>query len=103
MLNRQQLDQFHRDGLVVLRGVFGDDELGALWQATDQVQQEALAGRAPAIATVRSTATSSTFAPMVCCGGNTPPSEWLRCTPACWRPSASALATRSCRSTTRWW
>jgi ectoine hydroxylase-related dioxygenase (phytanoyl-CoA dioxygenase family) len=44
MLNRQQLDQFHRDGLLVLRGVFGDDELGALWQAADQVQQEALAG-----------------------------------------------------------
>src|SRR5215211_7963379 len=44
MLNRQQLDQFHRDGLLVLPGVFGEEELRALWQAADQVQQEALAG-----------------------------------------------------------
>ncbi|HZD68582.1 MAG TPA: phytanoyl-CoA dioxygenase family protein [Actinomycetes bacterium] len=45
MLDRQQLDQFHRDGLLVLRGVFAADELHALQQAAEAVQQDALAGR----------------------------------------------------------
>jgi phytanoyl-CoA hydroxylase len=45
MLNPQQLDQFHRDGLLVLRGIFAADELQALQQAADQVQRDALAGK----------------------------------------------------------
>jgi phytanoyl-CoA hydroxylase len=44
MLSAQQLGQFHRDGLLVLRGVFSDHELQALQQAAEEVQQEALAG-----------------------------------------------------------
>jgi phytanoyl-CoA hydroxylase len=44
MLTAQQLGQFHRDGLLVLRGVFRDRELQALQQAAEEVQQEALAG-----------------------------------------------------------
>ena len=45
MLDQQQLEQFHRDGLLVLRGLFADAELQALRQAADAVQQDALAGR----------------------------------------------------------
>lgn len=44
MLNDQQLEQFHRDGVLVLRGVFTDDEIGALQRAADEVTREALAG-----------------------------------------------------------
>lgn len=45
MLTDRQLDQFHRDGLLVLRGVFGEDELEALRHAAGRVQVEALAGK----------------------------------------------------------
>ncbi len=44
VLTAQQLGQFHRDGLLVLRGVFSDQEIRALQQAADEVTQEALAG-----------------------------------------------------------
>ena len=44
MLTAQQLGQFHRDGLLVLHGVFSDQEIRALQQAADEVTQEALAG-----------------------------------------------------------
>jgi ectoine hydroxylase-related dioxygenase (phytanoyl-CoA dioxygenase family) len=44
VLTAQQLGQFHRDGLLVLHGVFSDQEIRALQQAADEVTQEALAG-----------------------------------------------------------
>jgi phytanoyl-CoA hydroxylase len=44
VLTAQQIDQFHRNGLLVLRGVFGDHEVTALQEAADEVTQEALAG-----------------------------------------------------------
>jgi phytanoyl-CoA hydroxylase len=44
MLTAEQLDAFHRDGLLVLRGVFGEREVGALQRAADEVTQEGLAG-----------------------------------------------------------
>jgi len=45
MLNRQQIDQFHRDGLLVIKGVFRDSELEALQRAADRVQEDGIAGR----------------------------------------------------------
>lgn len=45
MLSTQQIDQFHRDGLLVIRGVFGGAELKALQDAAIEVQEEAVAGR----------------------------------------------------------
>jgi ectoine hydroxylase-related dioxygenase (phytanoyl-CoA dioxygenase family) len=44
MLTAQQLDQFHRDGLLVVRGVFSDEDIQGLQQAADEVTREALAG-----------------------------------------------------------
>ena len=44
MLTAQQIDQFHRNGLLVLPGVFSDHELTALQEAADEVTQEALSG-----------------------------------------------------------
>jgi ectoine hydroxylase-related dioxygenase (phytanoyl-CoA dioxygenase family) len=44
MLTQQQLDQFHRDGLLVMRGVFGDEEIEALRRAANEMTQEAVAG-----------------------------------------------------------
>jgi len=44
VLTAQQLGQFHRDGLLVLRGVFSDHEIRALQEAADDVTREALAG-----------------------------------------------------------
>jgi ectoine hydroxylase-related dioxygenase (phytanoyl-CoA dioxygenase family) len=44
MLTGEQIDQFHRDGLLVLRGVFSDEEIHGLQQAADAVTREALAG-----------------------------------------------------------
>ncbi len=43
MLTQPQLDQFHRDGLLVLRGVYGGPELQALQDAADEVTQEGVA------------------------------------------------------------
>jgi phytanoyl-CoA hydroxylase len=44
VLTAQQIDQFHRNGLLVLRGVFGDPEVTALQEAADEVTEEALSG-----------------------------------------------------------
>jgi phytanoyl-CoA hydroxylase len=44
MLTQQQLNQFHRDGLLVLRGVFDDQEVQALQKAADEVTEEGVAG-----------------------------------------------------------
>jgi phytanoyl-CoA hydroxylase len=45
VLSTQQIDQFHRDGLLVIRGVFGGTELKGLQDAATEVQEEAVAGR----------------------------------------------------------
>jgi phytanoyl-CoA hydroxylase len=45
MLSRQQIDQFHRDGLLVIKGVFSGPELDALLRAAHRVQQDGIAGR----------------------------------------------------------
>ena len=45
MLTQPQIDQFHRDGLLVLRGVFKQDEVHALKEAADEVTEEAVAGK----------------------------------------------------------
>jgi ectoine hydroxylase-related dioxygenase (phytanoyl-CoA dioxygenase family) len=44
MLTEADLDHFHRDGLLVLRGLFSDQEIHALREAADQVTLEGLAG-----------------------------------------------------------
>jgi phytanoyl-CoA hydroxylase len=44
MLNQQQLNQFHSDGLLVLRGVFDEQEVQALQKAADEVMEEGVAG-----------------------------------------------------------
>jgi ectoine hydroxylase-related dioxygenase (phytanoyl-CoA dioxygenase family) len=45
MLTEEQISEFHRDGLLVIRGVFGSEEVRALRRAADEVTEEALAGR----------------------------------------------------------
>ncbi|HEY3022449.1 MAG TPA: phytanoyl-CoA dioxygenase family protein [Actinomycetota bacterium] len=45
MLSDGQIAQFHRDGLLALRGVFDRDEVLALQRAADEVTAEAVAGR----------------------------------------------------------
>jgi ectoine hydroxylase-related dioxygenase (phytanoyl-CoA dioxygenase family) len=44
MLTGQQIGQFHRDGLLVLRGIFSEQEIQALQRAADDVTREGLAG-----------------------------------------------------------
>jgi ectoine hydroxylase-related dioxygenase (phytanoyl-CoA dioxygenase family) len=44
MLTEKQLRQFHRDGLLVLRGLFSEQEIRALQKAAEKVTREALAG-----------------------------------------------------------
>lgn len=44
MLTTQQIGQFHRDGLLILRGFFSDREIRALQEAADEVTREALSG-----------------------------------------------------------
>jgi ectoine hydroxylase-related dioxygenase (phytanoyl-CoA dioxygenase family) len=43
MLTQRQLDEFHRDGLLVLRAVYGGRELHALQDAADEVTREGVA------------------------------------------------------------
>ena len=43
MLSKQQIDEFHGDGLLVLRGIFNEEEVRALQQAADEVTREAVA------------------------------------------------------------
>jgi ectoine hydroxylase-related dioxygenase (phytanoyl-CoA dioxygenase family) len=47
MLTDQQIDRFHRDGLLVLRGIFSDQEIHALQDAAGDVTREGLAGAGP--------------------------------------------------------
>jgi ectoine hydroxylase-related dioxygenase (phytanoyl-CoA dioxygenase family) len=44
MLTDQQISQFHRDGVLILRGVFGDDEIAALQRAAHAVTDDGVAG-----------------------------------------------------------
>jgi phytanoyl-CoA hydroxylase len=44
MLTEKQLNQFHRDGLLVVRGLFRDQEIQALREAAEKVTREALDG-----------------------------------------------------------
>jgi ectoine hydroxylase-related dioxygenase (phytanoyl-CoA dioxygenase family) len=44
MLTAEQIDRFHADGLLVVRGVFDEREIGALQEAADDVTREAVAG-----------------------------------------------------------
>jgi phytanoyl-CoA hydroxylase len=43
MLTQHQLSQFHRDGLLVLRGIFNEREVEALQDAADDVTREGIA------------------------------------------------------------
>jgi phytanoyl-CoA hydroxylase len=43
MLTAEQIDRFHRDGLLVVRGVFDEEEVRALRAAADEVTREAVA------------------------------------------------------------
>jgi ectoine hydroxylase-related dioxygenase (phytanoyl-CoA dioxygenase family) len=45
MLTQAQVDQLHRDGFLVIRNVFGGEELAALRRAADAVVQEGMAGQ----------------------------------------------------------
>jgi phytanoyl-CoA hydroxylase len=45
VLTDEQINQFHRDGLLVMRDVFGPDAVRALQRAADDVTVEAVAGR----------------------------------------------------------
>lgn len=45
MLSREQIDRFHRDGFVVVPGVFAQEEVALLRTATNRVTDEGVAGR----------------------------------------------------------
>jgi phytanoyl-CoA hydroxylase len=45
MITDEQIGQFHRDGVLTLRGVFDREQLRALQRAADEVTAEAVAGR----------------------------------------------------------
>lgn len=45
MLTQQQIDRFHTDGFLILRGVFGGSELSELQAAARRVQEEGTAGK----------------------------------------------------------
>ena len=44
MLDQVQIDQFHRDGFLILRQVFGGDELDLLRLAADRVEADGISG-----------------------------------------------------------
>jgi phytanoyl-CoA hydroxylase len=44
MLGADQIAQFHRDGLLAVRDVFGEEEVRSLQRAADEVTEEAVAG-----------------------------------------------------------
>lgn len=44
LLTQSQIDRFHRDGFLVLPGLFDDGEVDALGRAAEQVRAQALAG-----------------------------------------------------------
>ena len=43
MFTQAQIDQFHRDGIIVARGVIQGEELAALRKAADRVVEEGIA------------------------------------------------------------
>ena len=45
MLNQEQINQFHRDGLLIIRGIFKGKELEELGKAATHVQEEGVAGK----------------------------------------------------------
>src|SRR3954470_10937236 len=45
MITQQQIDQFHADGFLILRGMFGGKELIELQAAAQRVQEEGSAGK----------------------------------------------------------
>jgi phytanoyl-CoA hydroxylase len=45
VLSQDQIDRFHRDGLLIIRGVFDADEVSDLRRAADDLTEEAVAGR----------------------------------------------------------
>jgi len=45
MLTRQQIDQYHQDGFLILRGMFNGRELAELRAAADRVQAEGVANQ----------------------------------------------------------
>jgi ectoine hydroxylase-related dioxygenase (phytanoyl-CoA dioxygenase family) len=44
MLAAEQIEQFHREGLLVVHSIFSDEEIQALQHAADEVTRDALAG-----------------------------------------------------------
>ena len=44
MFTQAQIDQFHRDGIIVAKGVIQGEELAALRRAADRVMEEGMAG-----------------------------------------------------------
>ena len=72
MLTAEQIGQFHRDGVLALRGVFDRDEVRALQRAADEVTAEAVAGRGHGHGYREVTVAGSTTAPTGCCGTTTP-------------------------------
>ena len=44
MFTQAQIDQFHRDGIIVAKGVIQGEELAALRKAADRVMDEGMAG-----------------------------------------------------------
>ena len=44
MFTQAQIDQFHRDGIIVAKGVIQGEELAALCRAADRVMEEGIAG-----------------------------------------------------------
>ena len=43
MFTQAQIDQFHRDGIIVAKGVIQGEELAALRKAADRVVEEGIA------------------------------------------------------------
>ena len=103
MLTKQQIDVFHRDGLLVLRGVFNEEEVRALQQAADERRAKQSPAPVPVTAIATSTAVGSTTGPTGCSGSATRRFALPRSTPTCWRRWPNAWAIRFCRSTTLWW
>ena len=44
MFTQTQIDHFHRDGIIVARGVIQGEELAALRKAADRVVEEGIGG-----------------------------------------------------------
>ena len=103
MLTAEQIDRFHADGLLVVRGVFGDEEIRALQEAADAVTREAVAEAGTGHGYREVDGHKQYYRTDASYGTSTRPSGTPRSTPASSRRSASASAIPSCRSTTRSW